>query len=304
MVSVRSISIIVAACAALSACNTTDALTPRVGLGDEVASAPVTQNEVERMAAAPRQPTYGAGTQSSYQSSYQQQAYSNTGSSSATLDEQADALRNGGRNPIASKPIDDGQPQAAGDAGNGLPSQTDEQREADRRLADPQPQRRQQQASVAEDQPQAEQPQSTQPEDEQQPEQQQASLPPTAAADGNTIRFLPIIGAPVEAVTPLSRQLGVEARANGLTIKGSGDNDTAYILKGYLTTFADGPQITVSYVWDVLDSTGGRLHRIQGTESVPLKRGDPWAAVPPATMQKIAAKTIAEFNGWRQTRGG
>lgn len=298
MVSVRSISIIVAACAALSACNTTDALTPRVGLGDEVASAPVTQHEVERMAAAPPQPTYGAQTQESYQSSYQQQAYSNTGSSSATLDEQADALRNGGRNPVASKPIYDGQQQASDDTESALPSQTDEQREADRRLADPQPQ---QQASEADDASQTAQQQPE--EDQQQPEQQQASLPP-AAAGGNTIRFLPIIGAPVEAVTPLSRQLGVEARANGLEIKGSGETDTAYILKGYLTTFADGPQITVSYVWDVLDSSGGRLHRIQGTESVPLKRGDPWAAVPPATMQKIAAKTIAEFNGWRQTRGG
>jgi hypothetical protein len=300
MVSVRSISIIVAACAALSACNTTDALTPRVGLGDEVASAPVTQHEVERMAAEPRQPTYGANTEDSYQSNYQQQAYSSTGSSSATLDEQADALRNGGRNPVASKPIYDGQPQASDDADTGLPSRTDEQREADRRLADPQPQP-QQQASEPDDQSQtAQQPE----QDQQQPEQQQqASLPP-ASADGNTIRFLPIIGAPVEAVTPLSRQLGVEARANGLAIKGSSDTDTAYILKGYLTTFADGPQITVSYVWDVLDSSGGRLHRIQGTESVPLKRGDPWAAVPPATMQKIAAKTIAEFNGWRQTRGG
>ncbi|WFS21496.1 hypothetical protein [Rhizobium rhododendri] len=296
MVSVRSIPIIVVAFAALSACNTTDALTPRVGIGDDVASAPVTQREVERMAAAPHQPTYGAQTRDSYQSSYQQQGYSTTGSSSATLDEQADALRSGGRNPVASKPLHDGMSQGQDDAENSLPSQSDEQREAERRLSDPQPAQEQQQAAEQSDQSDAGQ---------QQPdgEQQQASLPPAAASDGNTIRFLPIIGGPVEAVTPLSRQLGVEARANGLTIKGSGDTAAAYILKGYLTTFADGPQITVSYVWDVLDSTGGRLHRIQGTESVPLKRGDPWAAVPPSVMQKIASKTIAEFNGWRQTRG-
>lgn len=292
IVSVRSISITLAACAALSACNTTDALTPRVGLGDEVASAPVTQHEVERMAAAPEQPTYGAQNDESYQSSYQQQAYSSSGGSSATLDEQADALRSGGSNPFASKPIDDGR-QPADNADSGMPSQSDEQREADRRLSDTQPQ---QQSSQPDEQPQAA---------AQQPDeaQQQASLPPVSA-DGATIRFLPIIGAPVESVTPLSRQLGVEARANGLTIKASGDTDTAYILKGYLSTFADGPQITVSYVWDVLDKSGARLHRIQGTESVPLKRGDPWAAVPAATMQKIASKTIADFDSWRQTRGG
>lgn len=296
MVSVRSVSIIVAACAMLSSCNTTDALTPRVGIGEDVVSAPVTQREVERMAATPRQPTYGAQTDDSYQSSYQQRAYSGTGSSSATLDEQADAMRTSGRNPIASKPLD-GMQQPAQEADGGFPSQSDERREMERRLNDPQPAPAQQQASEQSDDPSqtAQQP-------SEEPQQEQASLPP--AANGNTIRFLPIIGGPVEAVTPLSRQLGAEARATGLTIKGSGDTSTAYILKGYLTTFPDGPQITVSYVWDVLDSNGGRLHRIQGTESVPLKRGDPWAAVPASTMQKIASKTIAEFNSWRQTRGG
>jgi hypothetical protein len=145
-------------------------------------------------------------------------------------------------------------------------------------------------------------------EEAQQPEQpqpeQQASLPPASSADSNTIRFLPIIGAPVEAVTPLSRQLGQEARANGLSIKSSGDTSSSYILKGYLTAFADGPQITVSYVWDVLDNSGARLHRIQGTQSVPLKKGDPWTAVPASVMQQIATKTMADFTSWRATRGG
>lgn len=286
-----TISVVIAVCAALASCNTTDALTPRVGLGDEEASTPVTQNDAERMAAAPRQPVYGSQTQDSYQSTYQQQAYSGAGSSSATLDEQADAIRSGGRNPIASKPIDNGYTQPSASDDEAMPSQSEEQREAERRLSDPQPQAQQQPAEAEQSQPEQ--------------EQQQASLPPPAASgDGNTIRFLPIIGAPVEAVTPLSRQLGAEARSHGLTIKGSGDTDSAYILKGYLTAFADGPSITVSYVWDVLDNSGARLHRIQGTESVPQKGGDPWAAIPASVMQKIGAKTIAEFNGWRQTRSG
>ena len=45
--------------------------------------------------------------------------------------------------------------------------------------------------------------------------QMQTAKAGTAAS--GSIRFLPIIGAPVQAVTPLSRQLGAEARANGLT---------------------------------------------------------------------------------------
>lgn len=131
--------------------------------------------------------------------------------------------------------------------------------------------------------------------------QQEASLPAFA---GNTIRFLPIIGAPVQAVTPLSRRLGAEARAAGLTIRPSSDTGTEQILKGYFSAFSDGEKITIVYVWDVLDNTGSRLHRMQGQENVPGSGQDPWASVPSSTMELIAAKTIQDYMSWRQSHGG
>jgi hypothetical protein len=275
-------------CLALSACNTTDALTPPEAIGD-VSSSPVTQRDVERMASVPQRRQVYQDTQDSYGYRQQtsQQAYQpQISGGSGTLDEQASALRSSGTNPYASRPLDGSRTASIAPADNQF-SEADEQREADRRLSDdPQPQQQRQTA------------------DDPQPEQQQASLPPAAAAGGNSIRFLPIIGAPVEAVTPLSRQLGADARSLGLTIKSSSDSSAAYILKGYLSAFEDGPQISVTYVWDVLDSNGNRVHRIQGSESAPLKRGDPWSAVPPTVMQKIATKTMSEFNSWRESSGG
>ncbi|MFB2561861.1 hypothetical protein [Rhizobium sp. IMFF44] len=280
-------------CLALSACNTTDALTPPEAIGD-AGSSPVTQRDVERMASTPqRRQTYQSAQESyGYQQQTTQQAYQpqNYGGS-GTLDDQASALRSNGTNPYASRPLDGSRTASIAPANNQF-SEADEQREADRRLSDDQQPRQQQQTA---DDPQPEQ---------QQPDQQQASLPPTAAAGGNSVRFLPIIGAPVEAVTPLSRQLGADARSLGLTIKSSSDSSAAYILKGYLSAFEDGPQISVTYVWDVLDSNGNRVHRIQGSESAPLKRGDPWSAVPPTVMQKIATKTMSDFNSWRESNGG
>lgn len=286
---VRAILTVAGFCLALSACNTTDALTPPEAIGD-VGSSPVTQGDVERMATAPQRRQTYPGTQDSYgyqqqtsQQAYQPQSYGGGGS----LDDQASALRSNGTNPYASRPLDDGRTASIAPADTQT-SQTDEQSEADRRLSEEPQQQPQQQAA-----------------DDQQPEQQQqASLPPAAATGGNSIRFLPIIGAPVEAVTPLSRQLGADARSLGLTIKSSSDASAGYILKGYLSAFEDGPQISVTYVWDVLDNSGNRLHRIQGAESAPLKRGDPWTAVPPAVMQKIASKTMSEFNSWRNSSGG
>jgi hypothetical protein len=57
-------------------------------------------------------------------------------------------------------------------------------------------------------------------------------------------------------------------------------------------------------VWDVLDSTGTRLHRMQGQEKVPAKGEDPWAAVPASTMADIAAKTIQDYLAWRRAYTG
>jgi len=116
-----------------------------------------------------------------------------------------------------------------------------------------------------------------------------------------TIRFLPIIGAPLQAVTPLSKELGEAARGNGLTIKPSGDMTAQHVLKGYLSAFSDGKKVTIVYVWDVLDNSGARLHRIQGQEVVPGAGGDPWASTPPEVMQEIGSNTIAEYMKWRDS---
>ncbi len=130
-----------------------------------------------------------------------------------------------------------------------------------------------------------------------------ATVSPAAEA-GETVRFLPIIGAPVEAVTPLSKRLGAEARSNGLTIRSASDSSSKYILKGYFSAMNDNGKTTVVYVWDVLDGSGARLHRIQGQESVSGTASDPWAAVPARTMEGIAQKTIRQYLDWRgATRG-
>jgi hypothetical protein len=132
--------------------------------------------------------------------------------------------------------------------------------------------------------------------------QKAAALAPAAAA--STIRFLPIIGAPVEAVTPLSKQLGAEARAHGITIKSASDPSSQHILKGYFSALKDGDSTTIVYVWDVLDGSGNRLHRIQGQDTVAASAADLWSVVPAQTMQTIATKTIGAYLDWRAGQAG
>jgi hypothetical protein len=260
----------------LSACNTTDALTPLVDVGDtsgSVRSSPVTQRDVERIAGTtPRrqafasEPQQGGYRQGGYHPAYVRQG---TGTPPTTMDAQALALDGDTRSPAASAPIES------------------------KALTEPVSN------AEAEEQDMVEQPARRPP-----AQQNQTAMLNAGTSRGTTVRFLPIIGAPVQAVTPLSRQLGTEARSHGLSIRSSNDNSSSYILKGYLSAFSDSGNVTVVYVWDVLDNSGARLHRIQGQESVPSAAQDPWAAVPASVMQQIASKTITEFSSWREARGG
>lgn len=119
-----------------------------------------------------------------------------------------------------------------------------------------------------------------------------------------SISFLPIIGAPLASVTPLSRQLSVAAQARGLQIKPTSDPGASSLLKGYFSAYQDGSDIAITYVWDVLDTSGARQTRLQGQEKVRGSGNDPWANVPPETMQKIANDTISKYISWKSGSSG
>ncbi|NGO62640.1 hypothetical protein G6N76_03060 [Rhizobium daejeonense] len=259
------------AAAMLTACSTSEVLTPPMEVGD--GGQPVTDSNLSL--ASQSGGSYSSSTASYPVENSSISANSYTPGPQNTLEAQAAALQYG-HNPVASAPL-------SGDAGSypQAPSASYQQPQQ------PLQQQPMQQQSVAAQQPQSAAPANV------------AALPPAAAG---TIRFLPIIGAPVQAVTPLSRQLGAEARARGLTIKPSSDPASEHILKGYFSAFGDGGNVTIVYVWDVLDASGGRLHRIQGQETLKSASKDPWEAVPASLMQQIATKTIAEYVNWRDSQ--
>ncbi|MCO5730406.1 hypothetical protein [Rhizobium sp. SSA_523] len=262
---------------ALSGCNTTDALTPQVDVGGGLFpsagnSSPVSQDEAARLAARPDMPSV---TSSDYPAAPR----------AVARGPERRAAQDFSRGPSAGEakaldePTDTEGPSAITSAPLAAPANSAPDNPAPDNPAPANP------ASAN--------PASANPESE-----SSASV----AMSASSLRFLPIIGAPVQAVTPLSRQLGASARASGLTIKSSSDNSSEHILKGYLSAFDSEGKVTVVYVWDVLDANGGRLHRIQGQESVPAGNGEPWAAVPPATMQIIGQKTIGNYVEWLQAQ--
>jgi hypothetical protein len=114
------------------------------------------------------------------------------------------------------------------------------------------------------------------------------------------IYVAPIIGSTVAAITPLSRRLAAIAPANGVALVGAADATQDFIIKAYFSAFDEGGNTTLVFVWDVFDKSGTRQHRVQGQESVPgASAGDAWAIVPPAVMERVADRFIADFLAWR-----
>ncbi|MCG7506560.1 hypothetical protein [Mesorhizobium retamae] len=113
------------------------------------------------------------------------------------------------------------------------------------------------------------------------------------------LQIAPIVGASVEAATPLTQRLAARAKESGIAIAGSADQTATHVLKGYFSTISEGKDTTVIYVWDVYDPAGNRLHRINGQQKAPTVNGaEGWAAVPPATMQAIADQTVGQLTSW------
>jgi hypothetical protein len=124
------------------------------------------------------------------------------------------------------------------------------------------------------------------------------------------LQIAPIVGASVEAATPLTAELQTRARQRGITLAGSADQTATHVLKGYFSTMSEGADTTVIYVWDVYDPSGNRLHRINGQQKAPSVNsgasagGDSWRGVSPATMQAIADQTIDQFAAWLGGKAG
>jgi hypothetical protein len=118
------------------------------------------------------------------------------------------------------------------------------------------------------------------------------------------VQFAPVIGATVEAVTPLTERLMNRARERGIGLAPSGDPATTHMLKGYLAAISDNRATTVIYVWDVLDPAGNRLHRIQGQRRIEGGAGEGWQAVSPDIMREIGNQTIDEFATWLTAQTG
>ena len=132
-----------------------------------------------------------------------------------------------------------------------------------------------------------------------------ASQTQTAALDtSNALTFLPVEGAPQTAITSLSKSIRTSAQQYGLTVLPATQTGAKYQVKGYFSALNDGSSTLLVYVWDVLDQTGKRVHRINGQERSGSSNSNPWLAIEDEELSRIADRTTARLKSWVDQKKG
>jgi hypothetical protein len=117
------------------------------------------------------------------------------------------------------------------------------------------------------------------------------------------VAFLPVSNAPQSAVTNLAKSIRSAATASGVPVVASVQQGAQYQVKGYFSALEDGSGTLLVYVWDVLDTNNKRVYRINGQETASSKAADPWGAVTPEMLDRVAQATMSQLKSWLATRG-
>lgn len=132
----------------------------------------------------------------------------------------------------------------------------------------------------------------------------QATLTPppggVSPADKKSLAKLsiePVIGAPENVARELQTALATSLERNKVSVsRGPGGGELS--VRGYIVAAREKTGSKVSYIWDVTDQSGTRVHRVTGEEMAAGAGKDPWSAVNPQVMQSIADKTASQIASW------
>jgi hypothetical protein len=117
------------------------------------------------------------------------------------------------------------------------------------------------------------------------------------------VSFLPVTGAPQSAVTSLANSMRQAAQREKVPVVVSLEQGAKYQVKGYFSALNDGNGTILVYVWDILDQSGVRVHRISGQERGSGSTGDPWSGMSADIYSRVAETTMSSLRIWMSTRG-
>lgn len=134
-----------------------------------------------------------------------------------------------------------------------------------------------------------------------------ALAPPAATAPvtGTRVAVAPVIGAPDAIAKQMQASLGSALSRSNVAVTANPADRADYTLRGYVVSAREKAGVKVSYIWDVTDPAGQRVHRITGEEVVAgaAASRDPWTSVTPQVVDTIAGKTAGQVAAWMPAQG-
>lgn len=104
------------------------------------------------------------------------------------------------------------------------------------------------------------------------------------------------IAAPTKIAKSLKSELRSAAQQREISVVSGAS--ASFTLRGYIATSPEPTGHKVSYIWDIMDKSNKRVHRILGEQLVPKKGSDPWAGVSKPALSAIAGKTMTDLASW------
>ncbi|MCG8445323.1 MAG: hypothetical protein MI753_06330 [Hyphomicrobiales bacterium] len=125
----------------------------------------------------------------------------------------------------------------------------------------------------------------------------------TNSNQANALNIVSIIGAPDTVGMTLLTQMQSSATARNLPMTTGPAVTGGRNISGYLSAITETDGTTLSYVWDVFDADGNRIHRIEGSEKSAERPSDPWIAANEAVLGRVAETSTAALATWLIANG-
>jgi hypothetical protein len=134
-----------------------------------------------------------------------------------------------------------------------------------------------------------------------QPQVRQAAGKPVV----RMVAYRPPLGPPENVAGEFTRQLNDAAGNHGIALVIDPAVKPELALRGYVTAMRKGPTVNITYLWDVLDTSGKRVARLSGEEMLKdgVNASQPWDAMTPVVAKLIAEKTMSQLARWVNGNG-
>lgn len=125
----------------------------------------------------------------------------------------------------------------------------------------------------------------------------------TTAGPVKSVAFAPLVGVPANVSSRMLAAVKKSAKSRGLPVSEE-ITSANYLVRGYLVAAPESTGAKLSYIWDINNAKGVRIHRLLGSEMIQGKKtGNGWSLVNDKVIAKVADASSQKLSGYFSKAG-